>query len=878
MRFRRKTAEAQLNAELLHHFESLVRDFAAAGMDPAGARRRAQLEFGGVEQIKEECRDVHGRWLEDLGKDLRYTVRMLRRSLGFLAVSVFSLALGIGANTAIFSLINAVMLRPLPVREPERLVQMAILRKDGKPGEVSYPLFQYFRDNLKSISGAAVEMASGSAIVMNGAEEEVVTELVSGDHYGLLGMEAAAGRLLERADDAISPTAPVAVIGYRYWQRRFGLNPAAIGKTFTFLDKVFTIVGVTPPRYQGTTPGRDPDITMPVSMMLGETQRHEDTFNALSMMGRLRPGVTVQQANAELQVLWRSFQQRIAAAAPEKSRPGIFRRRAAVLNASTGLTYLFDDYSDALMVLMGIVTLVLLLACANVGGLLLARAASRQREISIRLAIGAGTGRLMRQFLAESLVLAALGGSAGLVLAHWFSSGLVTMMANGRTLLLSTAPDWRVLAFTGAISLGACVLAGMAPGWHALRANLNPGLKEVRASGRGAPGARLGRALVIAQLSISMVLLVGATLFVGTLVKLYSVDPGVRTDGVLMFSLRFTRYPQARGWEVQAAILDRLRSLPGVASASAAQTVPVGGGIWTRTVQVDGYAFRPDESEEAGFNAIAPQYFATIGTPLLSGREFDERDTNTAAKVAIVNQSFARYFFGAQSPLGRRVTSLKVAYEIVGVVKDAKYQNLRQDVVRTMYIPWMQREGDQPSSYTFLARVTPGDPLRLAPSVGALVREVDPALRLRTQTPRTYSGLVDSGLVTERIMATLGGFFGLLALLVACLGIFGVMAFQVSRRTNEIGLRMALGASRIGIVALVLREVAVMLAAGSLIGAAASLTLTHLAGKMLFGIAPTQPGVFALSAAVLAVAALAAGWLPARRASRVDPMEALRHE
>jgi predicted permease len=873
MWFRRKTSEAQLNAELRYHFESLVRDSIAAGIPPEEARRRAQLEFGGVEQIKEECRDVRGRWLEDLGKDLNYTLRTLRRSPGFLVVSVMSLALGIGANTAIFSLINAVMLRPLPVQEPERLVQITRLMPNGKPGVVSYPLFQYFRDNLKSISGAASELSGEPAVLMDGAEEVVSAEFVSGAHFPVLGMEAAAGRLLEPGDDAISPASPAAVISYRYWQRRFGLNPAAIGKTFAVRDIVFTIVGVTPPRYQGTRPGRDPDITLPLTMMLSDMQRREASFNTLSMLGRLAPGVTVPRANAELQVLWRSFVQAQAARASEKNRPGILRQRTAVLSGSDGFNRLRNSYSEPLLVLMGMVALVLLLACANLSGLLLARAASRQREISIRLAMGAGGGRLMRQFLAESLVLAVLGGSAGLLLSYWFSGGLVAMLANGETLLLSTAPDWRVLAFTGAVSLLACLLAGLAPGWHALRANLNPALKQVRAGGH----QRLGRALVVAQLSISMVLLVGAALFVGTLVKLYGVDRGLRTDGVLTFSVRSSeRYAQARSWAAQTAVLDRLAALPGVESASAAQVVPIAGGLWDRTVQVEGYIFRSDESEAVGFNAIAPKYFATVGTPLLSGREFDERDTNAASKVAIVNQSFARYFFGAGSPLGRQVTSVRVTYEIVGVVKDAKYQDLRQDVMKTMYIPWMQREGEQPSSYTFLVRVAAGNPMRLAPALEKLVREADPSLRLRTT--QTYSAVVDRSIVTERIMATLGGFFGLLALLVACLGIFGVMAFQVSRRINEIGLRMALGASRSGIVALVLRDVAVMLVAGSLIGAAAALTLTGLAGKMLFGITPAQPAVFALPAVVLAVAALAAGWLPARRASRVDPMVALRHE
>jgi predicted permease len=737
---------------------------------------------------------------------------------------------------------------------------------------VSYPLFEHFRDNLKSISDTAVEMSAHPAITMDGAEEFVTAEMVSGTHYSLLGMEPSAGRLLQPEDDGIAPASPAAVISYRYWQRRFGLNSTAIGKTFTLQDKVFTIVGVTPPRFEGTRPGRDPDITLPLLMMLSESQRHEDSLNMLSMMARLKPGVTVQQADAELQVLWQSYLQRAVNAIQEKNRPGFLRQRAGVVTADTGFNPLRNDYSDALLVLMCVVALVLLVACANLSGLLLARAASRQREISIRLAMGAGRGRLMRQFLAESLVLASLGGSTGLMLAHWFGAALVTMMANGGTLLLSIAPDWRVLAFTVAISLLACVLAGLAPGWHALRANLNPGIKEVRAGGQ-----QLGRAMVIAQLAISMVLLVGATLFVGTLIKLYRVDRGVRTDGVLTFDIRsMGRYPQARSWAVQQTLLDRLSVLPGVAVASAAQMIPIGGGLWTRHVQVEDYTFRSDESEDAGFDVIAPKFFATVGTPLLTGREFDERDTNTASKVAIVNESFARYFFGAQSPLGRHVTTVNVTYEIVGVVRSAKYQDLRQDVIKTMYIPWMQREGDQPTNYKYLAMIPAGNPLRLAPALEKLVRETDPGLRLGTS--QTYSALVDRSIVTERIMATLGGFFGILALIIASLGIFAVMAFRVSLRTNEIGLRIALGASRSGIVALVLRDIAWMLAVGSLAGVAVALTLTGLAEKMLFGIKTTQPAVFALPAAVLAAAALAAGWLPARRASRVDPMVALRHD
>ena len=863
----------RIDRELRYHFERLVREYIAAGTTPEEARRRARLEFGGVEQIKEECRDVRGRWIADFFKDLRYAARTLRRSPGFLAVAVVSLALGIGANTAIFSLITAVMLRTLPVKEPDRLVLATRLTEERKPGVVSYPLFEYFRDNLKSLTGASAELSGNPAITMDAAEELVESEMVSGGHYAMLGVEPAAGRLRGPEDDVVSPTSPAAVISYRYWQRRFGSSPAAIGKTFRLRDMVFTIVGVTPPRYYGTRPGREPDITLPLTAMLPESQRREAGNNMLSMMARLAPGVTVAQADAELQVLWRNFKQRMAAEAMEKERPGILARRAAVLSAATGVNPLRSDYSQALLVLMGMVGLVLLLACANLSGLLVARAAAREREISIRLAIGAGRGRLLRQFLTESFLLAVLGGSAGLLLAGWFSRALVTMLANGGKLLLDTAPDWRVLAFTSALSLAACMLAGLAPGVHAFRAGLNPALKQVRAAGHH----RTGKALLIGQLAISMMLLVGAALFVDTLVRLYGVDRGLRTDGVLTFSVRArARYPQARSWAVQQAILERLRALPGVTAASASRIIPLSGNLWTRYAQPEGYTFRADESEDVGFNAIGPQYFATLGTQLVSGREFDERDTNTANKVTIVNESFAGYFFHGKSPLGKHVTSVKVTYEIVGVVKDAKYQDLRQEVLKTMYIPLTQREDEQPVNFTYLARLKGIDPTQSAAALEKLVRDADPGLRLRAA--QTYNAVLDHSIVTERIMATLGGFFGILALIVAGLGIFGVMAFQVSRRMNEIGVRMALGASRGGIVTMVLRDVAWVLAAGCAIGAGAALTLTGLTRKILFGVTPADPAVFAMAAAVLGAAALVAGWIPARRAAGADPMTALRHD
>ncbi len=873
--WRRKRLEQDLSRELEFHISERIAAFQSSGLSEDEARRRVRQEFGGAEQVKEDCRDARGHWLEDFGKDLSYVSRTLRRSPGFLAVSVLSLALGVGANTAIFSLINALMLRSLPVKDPQQLVQITRVEADGKPSAVSYPLYLFLRDNLKSISGAAAEMGQKSVIVINGEEDVVNAALVSANEYAVLGIRPLVGRLFIPADDEIAPAATSAVISYRYWQRRFGLNPDVIGKTFIVEGHkdVFTIIGVTPAGYHGAVVGNDPEITLPLTTMLSAENRNEPTNNMLDMMGRLAPGATRQQANAELQVLWQAFKQRVAATLPERDRPIILQQRAAVLNGRNGFDPLRDRYSRALLVLMGIVSLVLLLACANLSGLLLARAVSREREISIRLAIGASRSRLIRQFLTESFILAALGGAAGLLLARWFSSILVTTMANGEAVTISSAPDWRVLVFTAAISLLACVLAGVAPGLHGVRSRLNLGLRSSTSSGH----QRLGKALVIAQLSISMVLVTGAALFATTLVKLYSVNRGVHTDGILTFTLRTDgKCPVQRCSAAARSLIDRLNQVPGVVSATAVDVLPISGSLWVRDIEVEGYTFRSGEDETAAFNAIAPKYFLTVETPLLAGRDFGKRDTSDSGKVAIVNESFAHYFFGKASPLGRRVTNRGVSYEIVGLVADAKYSNLKQPALKTIYIPWTQRTGEEPTDFNFLARVSKGNPMRLSGTIELLVRQVEPALHVNTAA--AWSTVVDQTIVTERIMAGLGGFFGLLALIIGCIGIFGVTAFRVSRRVNEIGVRMALGATRLGILKMVFRESMAMLVTGCVVGAFAAFGMARLARGLLFEVSPADPRVFGMAAMVLLFSGLLAAWLPARRASRVDPMVALRHE
>ncbi len=557
-----KRRDPRVNDEIRFHRDRLIDDFLAKGMSRQEAERRAFLEFGNVGQIEEAVRDVRGRWLDDLTSDLRYATRTLRRTPGFTAVAVLSLALGIGANAAIFTLINAVMLRTLPVREPNQLVQITRLL-DGRPGVVSYPLFEYFRDNVKSISSAFAQQTANQAIVIDGEEEFVTTDLVSGGHYGVLGIEPAAGRLLGPADDVLSPASPAAVISDRYWQRRFARSQSAIGATFTLGDRLFTIVGVTPAWYDSAMAGHVPDLTLPLLMKVASGPQYRSTdFNWLNVLARLKPGATVEQANAEVQVLFQSFVQAQSAQAPEKERANILRQRAVALPAPDGFNPFRDNVGRPLLILMGIVALILLLACVNLSGLLLARAATRQREISIRLAMGAGRGRVVRQLITESLVLASVGGAAGLAVAGWLSARLYTLFVNGRDVVLSLTPDWRVLAFTALVSLIACVVSSLTPALQAVRVNLNPALKEVRAQGHG----RLGRVLVVAQLAMSMILIVGAALFVGSFVNLYTADRGFDSDGILVMGVRSSRpYPAARGVAVRRALLERLRALPGVA-------------------------------------------------------------------------------------------------------------------------------------------------------------------------------------------------------------------------------------------------------------------------------------------------------------------------
>jgi len=614
----------------------------------------------------------------------------------------------------------------------------------------------------------------------------------------------------------------------------------------------------------------------------------------LDVMARLKPGTSIERANAEVDVVWqRTLPQQMAALARGDARDDLLRQGADALPAPGGINPL-DHHTQALKVSTGIVVLILVLACVNLSGLMLARATARQRETSVRLAIGAGPGRLARQVLTEMLVLVVLGGATGLCLASWVSPRLWTLFDDSRALALSVGPDWRVVVFTVVISVGATAVAGLLPVLHAARAPLGPPLRIPHARG----GYRAGRALVVAQLAISMVLVVGATLFVGTLVNLYAVDPGFERDGVLIVRVGSSRaYSPERTRALHAAVIDRFDALPGVRSSSAASVLPAEGALMRFGVRVEGHEVPDGPSNLVGFNMVAPRYFETLGTPLVSGREFDRRDADDGPRVAIVNEQFVRRFITGAEGMGKRatgpavlsravaaraigrrvtVTYLRDSFAIVGVVRDVKYQTIREDdSLPTLYIPFDQA-ATAPSMGVYAVRVTDGDPTRLAPAIERSVRDVDPAMRVRSTT--TYAASIGRTILTERMLATISGLFGGLALAVAASGLYGVLAFQVARRTNEIGVRMALGADRWAVKRLVVRDVAAMVVLGVALGAAGALTVTDLAQSVLFGLTPSDPRVFLVAASMLGAAACLAAWLPARRAVAVDPVVALRHD
>jgi predicted permease len=888
--FRRSKLEHDLDDELRSHLEMKIEENITSGMSPDEARYAALRAFGNAGLKREETRDMWG-WvmLEHFIQDVRYGLRNMRRNPGFTIVAVFTLALGIGANTAIFSVINAVMFRRLPVSRPQELVQLATVGPYGT-GSFSYPGFKRFRDQKHVCSDMlAIGWLNDLDATIDGQAESVEGRIVSDNFFSMLGVGASIGRTFSSQDESPPQESAVAVISYAYWRRRFGLNPSVLGRNITLNRTSFTIVGVARAGFSGPEVGYSPDVYVPMVMEPAfHTEKSwldQPEYHWLSIMGRLKPGVNREQAHADLEVIHRRTQ----ADTPTQGwspaeRNDFFSQRLEVAPAASGLAFgLPKEFSKTLSLLMAMVVLVLLIACANLANLFLGRASARQKEIAVRLAIGAGRLRLIRQLLTEGALLAIAAGSLGLLSAQWASDAIVALMSVGRApLILDVRPDPRVLSFTALISLVATMLFGLAPALRSTRVNLTSALKERAGGGPGSKTPRLGmgKVLVVSQVALSLLLLFGSGLFMRTLENLENLDPGFERKGVLLFNVD----PTPGGANSPAVtrfyqrMLERLVAIPGVRSASLADMEPItGGGGWDNAVEVEGYTPRPAENVTVYLNAVGPRFFETLRTPILLGRDFSPRDTEKSPKVAIINQTMARYFFGNRNPIGRGFgwwgdDKNKSQFEIVGVVKDSKYETLRERIPRTAYLDCFQN----PLAAMSVAVRTSVEPATLSPEVGREIRAIDPSARVGGFT--TLDAHVDESLGHEHLMATLSASFATLAVLLACVGLYGIMACAVARRTGEIGIRMALGANRGRVLRMIVGESALMIGAGVAVGLPAALAVSRTVAGELYGLRPADPLTIAGAVLLLAAVGILAGYIPARRATRVDPMVALRYE
>ena len=895
--FRRNHAAQQLSDEIQFHLDQQIAENVAAGMSPEEARYAATRTFGNATFLKEETRDTWGwLWLEQMSQDLRYATRTLRKSPGFTLVAILTLAFGIGANTAIFSLMDQVLLELLPVKHPEQLVLVAErgIRFGDSWGDndISYPMYRDFRDGNQVFSGMFCRYPTGVSLGYGDRTDRVAAELVSGSYFPVLGVTTVIGRTLTPDDDRVPGGHPVAMLSYSFWQNRFSSDPSIVGKQIVVNGYTFTVIGVSQAGFDGVELGYKSKVFIPMMMQAQMTPRSDRLelrgLSWVTAFGRLKPGVDIAQAKASLQPLMHNIlevevQEPTVQHYSDYDRAQFLKNSVDLLPGSRGWSGLREQMQTPLWVLAALSGAVLLLACANLANLLLARATTREREMAIRLAIGAGRRRIIRLLLVESLLLAVIGTAVGLGLAFLADRVLLAIYFpadSAGDFPISSVPDMRALVFALGTMLLTAVVFGLAPAIQGSQANIAPTLKDRAGSVAGGKQVFLRKMLVSGQMALALLLLIGASLFLRTLANLEVSGPGFSTEHLIAFSVdpSLNGYSDDRAKDFFRRLTNDLQALPGVSSVGLS-TMPILQGYgWSNPIIAEGYSADPGQEQRPICDMISPKLFATLGVPIVAGHDFTVLDTRP---VALINETFARKYFAGRNPVGlhiglvddRTATPDTPNLEIVGVVKDLKYENLRDPAPPQAYLPYWQDEKFRFMTFYLRTRL---EPRQLIEKVREQVRRLDPNIPVVDM--RTVVEQIGLSLKTERLVASLSVVFGALATALAVIGLYGVMAYTVARRRREIGIRVALGALQSDVLWMVMQQVVVLSGTGLAIGGLLAFALSSVIRSQLYGLQPHDPFTYVSAAVVLAAAACAAGFIPSWRASRVDPMHALRHE